>query len=129
MKVLVGVAVAGAAFAGATAVMAKSDHHQEVHGPAAGLKPHPAFDRGWDGGGRRDDRPRFEVSLDRAASANALDGRVYVIASAGASTEPRDQIYVPDGTPFWGMDVYCLRPGRSVTVAGADRDVFGYPLR
>jgi hypothetical protein len=130
MKVLLGVAVAGAAFAGATAVMAKTGHDSgPKHGLAAGLKPHPAFDRGWDGGGHRDDGPRFEISLDRAASSSQLDGRVYVIVSTDASSEPRDQIDVPDGAPFWGMDVNGLRPGRSVTLGGDDRGVFGYPLR
>jgi hypothetical protein len=128
MRLLMGFAVAGAAFGCATAVLAKTGDPPPVHRMAPGLNPQTALDRADRGRGHRDG-PRFEVALDRAAANSALDGRVYVIVTRDASSEPREQIDVPDGTPFWGLDVDGLRPGRTVTLSGGDRDVFGYPLR
>ncbi|WP_156028036.1 hypothetical protein [Candidatus Solirubrobacter pratensis] len=118
-RVLMGIAVAGAAFGGATAVMAKTEREQGPGHMVPGLKPHTAFDRGdHDDHGDSRDGPRFEISLSGRASGTSLDGRVYVIVSLDASSEPRDQISVPDGTPFWGLDVDGLRPGRSVELSG-----------
>jgi hypothetical protein len=124
-RIVTGVAAVVAAFGAASAVIAAS-------GPPAGptvpgLKLDTALDRGSpDRAGRG---PRFEVSLGRGASSKALDGRVYVIVSRNGASEPRRQVNVPNGTPFWGLDVDGLKPGGSVQLTGGDGAVFGYPLR
>ena len=122
------IAAVAAAIAGAGVVVAKTDPGGAPEGKVPGLRLETALDRGGSGHhGRKG--PRFEVTLDGAAAERPLDGRVYVIVSRDDSSEPREQIDVPDGTPFWGRDVNRLRPGRSVELSGGDDDVFGYPLR
>jgi len=70
----------------------------------------------------------FSVSFPSSVRARAADGRVYVIVSrAPKRVEPRFQIDITDGVPFWGRDVSGLRPGGSASV-GAQPDVYGYPL-
>jgi hypothetical protein len=127
-QVVVAVAAVAAALAGGSFVFAESGSNP---GPTApGLDPGTALNRSGqapDPGSRP--RPRFEVTLADSASRRPLDGRVYVIVSRAAEGEPRDQIDVPDGVPFWGRDVDGLRPGRDVELSGGDARVFGYPLR
>jgi hypothetical protein len=70
----------------------------------------------------------FSVSFPSSVRAQAANGRVYVIVSrAPKRQEPRFQIDIINGVPFWGRDVQGFRPGRSVAV-GAQPDVYGYPL-
>jgi hypothetical protein len=70
---------------------------------------------------------RFAVSFDPAVRAKAANGRVLVIVSRSNADEPRFQIDITDGVPFWGKDVSHLRPGRR-TILDAGPDVYGYPL-
>jgi enterochelin esterase-like enzyme len=70
----------------------------------------------------------FDVSFGAAVRDHPADGRLFVIVSTNGSTEPRFQIDIVDGTPFWGTDVSGMRPGHSVTV-GTGPGVYGYPLR
>jgi enterochelin esterase-like enzyme len=70
----------------------------------------------------------FDVSFGAAVRDHPADGRLFVIVSTNGSTEPRFQIDIVDGTPFWGTDVSGMRPGHPVTV-GTGPGVYGYPLR
>src|SRR5689334_18486945 len=54
---------------------------------------------------------RFAVSFDRNTLPHAVDGRVFVIVSRSGDPQPRFQIDITDGVPFWGEDVQGLRPG------------------
>lgn len=54
-------------------------------------------------------------------------GRLFVIVSRDNEREPRLQTGV-SGVPFWGIDVEDLRAGETVTLSGADAEVFGYPF-
>jgi hypothetical protein len=130
-RIVTGVAAVAAAFGGASAVIAKSEHGPTPERTVPGLQLQTALDRGHSGDrhGRSRSGPRFEVSLSKSASKESLDGRVYVIVSRDGESEPREQVDVPDGTPFWGRNVDALEPGGSVELSGGDRDVFGYPLR
>jgi hypothetical protein len=68
---------------------------------------------------------RFELSFPASARATATDGRMYVILSKDASSEPRLQIQGYSGeAPFFGQNVDGLKPGQWVALdAAAD----GYP--
>src|SRR5579859_2088544 len=65
-------------------------------------------------------RPRhelkFDVSFSAAARATPADGRAFVIVSTTANSEPRDQIDIVNGAPYWGRDVEGLKPGHPVTL-------------
>jgi hypothetical protein len=71
--------------------------------------------------------PRFSISFPQSQSAQAIDGRLYVLLSTDPSAEPRMQI---DDSPrtqiMFGMDVDGMQPGQSITV---DDSSFGYPIR
>ncbi|WP_194893021.1 alpha/beta hydrolase-fold protein [Catenulispora pinisilvae] len=76
-------------------------------------------------------RPRhelkFDVSFPAATRATPADGRAFVIVSTNADSDPREQINIINGAPYWGKDVNGLKPGRSVTLdSGAS--TYGYPL-
>ncbi len=70
---------------------------------------------------------RFAVSFDPAVRDEAADGRVLVIVSTSKSDEPRFQIDITEGVPFWGKDVSNLQPGQQA-ILDAGADVYGYPL-
>lgn len=84
-----------------------------VPGPAGGAAPAPL---------------RFAVSFDSSVRAAPVNGRVLVVLSRDGSTEPRYQIDIVGGVPFWGQDVHALRPGQSA-VLGTGRPGYGYPLQ
>src|SRR5919205_785243 len=68
---------------------------------------------------------RFAVSFPSSLRQAAADGRVYVVVSRKDTPEPREQIDITGGVPFWGQDVDGLRPGRTTYVDGR---AYGYPL-
>jgi len=72
-------------------------------------------------------RLRFAVSIAPALQKAAVDGRAYVIVTRDGSSEPRQQIDITGGVPFWGRNVDGLKPGRAVTLGGGG-DTYGYPL-
>jgi len=68
------------------------------------------------------------VTLEPGLVPKAVTGRVYVILTTDADSEPREQVGdVADGVPFWGLDVARLAPGRSTSVPLAAPAV-GFPL-
>ena len=75
-------------------------------------------------------RPRhdlkFDVSFPAATRADAADGRAFVIVSTDASSDPRDQIDIVNGVPYWGRNVDGLRPGHAVTLDEGPQ-TYGYP--
>ena len=57
-----------------------------------------------------------------------VDGRLFVIVSTSADSEPREEIDVT-GVPFWGRDVFDFSPGkRWMAISDGEQDVIGYPL-
>jgi putative esterase len=70
---------------------------------------------------------RFAVSFDPNVRDHPADGRVLVIVSRSNEVEPRFQIDITDGVPFWGKDVQNLHPGQSAFL-GSGPGVVGYPL-
>ena len=71
--------------------------------------------------------PRASISFAAKASAQALDGRVYLLLSTDPSDEPRMQINdTPKSQLIFGMDVEGLRPGQPALV---DERADGYPIR
>ena len=82
-----------------------------VGGTAAASDAHPSL--------------RFAVSFPSSLRQEAADGRAYVVISRKATPEPRDQIDITGGVPFWGEDVDGLRPGRTAYVDGR---AYGYPV-
>jgi hypothetical protein len=69
----------------------------------------------------------FRVTFDASVRAEAADGRVYVIVSTDPSVDPRFQVYVAGGVPFWGRDVAGVAPGAPMLL-DASADVAGYPF-
>ena len=70
--------------------------------------------------------PRFEVVVPRAAHAQPITGRVYVILSRKQSTNLLDAIGDwEQETPFFGADVNALGPGDPGVIDGSTP---GYPL-
>jgi hypothetical protein len=69
----------------------------------------------------------FRVSFDSAVRSDAAEGRVFVIVTTNADYDPRYQVYVAGGVPFWGKDVSGVAPGQQMTI-GTGADVYGYPF-
>ena len=69
-------------------------------------------------------RLKFEIRFPAGAHKEAVTGRAYVILSRKQDPEPRFQLHFL-GCPFWGKNVYALRPGDGTLI---DEDDFGYPL-
>ncbi|MFQ5627911.1 MAG: hypothetical protein ACE5I1_04055, partial [bacterium] len=67
----------------------------------------------------------FEISFSADAHAKDITGRVYVIISRDNTREPRFQVGTR-GVPFWGLDVFSLKPAEAASI---DENVFGYPLK
>lgn len=70
---------------------------------------------------------RFEVRFPSSLHAGPLTGRVFVMITRDAGTEPRFQSgsrYM--GCPFFGVDVERLEPGASAVIDGSTP---GYPVR
>ena len=71
--------------------------------------------------------PRASISFAASASAQPLDGRVYLLLSTDSSDEPRMQINdTPRSQLIFGRDVEGLRPGQPALV---DERADGYPIR
>jgi hypothetical protein len=73
------------------------------------------------------DELRFEVSFPSALRSGPLTGRVFVMMTQDAGTEPRFQAgarYM--GCPFFGLDVEGLVPGAAAVIDGSTP---GYPVR
>lgn len=71
--------------------------------------------------------PAFRISFGSAVRANPADGRVFVIVSKNADSDPRYQVYVAGGVPFWGEDVSGVAPGQLMTI-GNGPPAYGYPF-
>jgi hypothetical protein len=69
----------------------------------------------------------FRISFDAAVRADPADGRVFVIVTKNPDFDPRFQVYVAGGVPFWGRDVSGMAAGDVVEV-GDSSDVYGYPF-
>jgi hypothetical protein len=69
----------------------------------------------------------FRVSFDAALRSEPVDGRVFVIVSTDTSSDPRFQVYVGGGVPFWGRDVSGVEPGDVMTLDGG-AGTYGYPF-
>ena len=67
---------------------------------------------------------KFEISYPKSANAGPVTGRVYVMISRDAKTEPRLQVGRV-GIPFFGHDVQKLAPGVVALIDSAD---LGTPL-
>lgn len=68
--------------------------------------------------------PRFEVSCAAPAHDGPLTGRIFVAVAKAESPEPIQQIGSYTGkTPFFGIDVEQLPPGRAVTVDSSTRAI------
>ena len=68
---------------------------------------------------------KFEISFPSKSHPSPITGRVYVMISTEKGREPRLQVGT-NGIPFWGKDIYALKPGEAVTI---DEEAFGYPLK
>ena len=101
----------------------------------------PAASRSGQSGDHGRSGPVFKVAIapgvaEQALAAvgrsgRALDGRVYVIVTRDATSEPREQVMPllpPTTPPLFGRDANGLQPGRGVTLRTGDSDVAGYPL-
>src|SRR5580698_3882760 len=74
------------------------------------------------------DGPQFSVSFSKERSAQALDGRVFVLLSTDPSQEPRMQIDLSVKTQIlFGVDVDALAPGQPIAVT--NDNAYGYPTR
>lgn len=71
---------------------------------------------------------RFRVTFGPEVRNRPITGRAMVIVSRFGDPEPRFQIDVINGTPFWGQDVSSLAPGEAVIFDGGTGER-GYPLR
>ena len=72
--------------------------------------------------------PKFSVSFPKDHSAQALDGRIFILLSTDSSEEPRMQINLSVKTQImFGTDVEALAPGQSVVVSSDN--AYGYPIR
>jgi hypothetical protein len=69
-------------------------------------------------------RLKFEIRFPAEVHETPVTGRVYVMLSRNNDSEPRLQLHFL-GSPFWGKNVYDLRPEEGVFI---DEDDFGYPL-
>ena len=73
------------------------------------------------------DGPRFEITFPAAAHAQLITGRVFVMITRDASSEPRLQVgNWADSAPLLGVDVDQLKPGDAAVI---DAQTLGYPLR
>lgn len=73
------------------------------------------------------DGPRFEITFPAAAHAQPITGRVFVMITRDASSEPRLQVgNWADSAPLFGVDVDQLKPGDAAVI---DAQTLGYPLR
>ncbi len=69
---------------------------------------------------------RFQVSYTDAMGPGPITGRVFVILSKNNQREPRFQAGSYGGSvPFFGVDVYALKPGENAVV---DTSTLGFPL-
>ena len=69
--------------------------------------------------------PTFKISFSAAAHAGPITGRVFIIVSKSADSEPRLQVGSWGGqTPFFGADVDQLKPGQEAVI---DARTLGYP--
>ena len=66
----------------------------------------------------------FEISFPASVHRKPITGRVYVMISNTNKREPRQQIS-RSGVPFFGSDVFNLKPGETVTI---DETVLGSPV-
>ncbi len=69
----------------------------------------------------------FRVTFEDSVRAEHADGRVFVIVSNDSSSDPRFQVFVAGGVPFWGRDVSNISPGEAMMVDGS-ANVLGYPF-
>jgi hypothetical protein len=69
--------------------------------------------------------PRFEVTVDPAARATPLTGRLVVVVSKTAQPEPR-MIIAPQGPALFAVDLDQVRAGRAAIVDA--KASLGYPL-
>ncbi|MGI8575314.1 MAG: alpha/beta hydrolase-fold protein [Egibacteraceae bacterium] len=70
----------------------------------------------------------FVVRAGEGLLQTPAPGRVFVMVSRSGETEPRFQVDVAGGIPFWGKDVDSLASGDAVSLRD-ERGVYGYPLR
>src|SRR5215813_3751009 len=72
--------------------------------------------------------PQFSVSFPKERSAQPIDGRLLLLLSSDATSEPRLQIAISYKTQqVFGHDVDGMAPGQAVTLS--NDNVFGYPVR
>ena len=70
---------------------------------------------------------RFQITVPPAAHSGPITGRVFVILSRRESKDLREQIGSwEQETPFFGVDVSKLAPGKAAVI---DADTLGYPLK
>lgn len=77
---------------------------------------------------------KFEVSfpenvvsgISEFGLQSPITGRVYAIISRNEKREPRLQVRRVTGVPFWGKNVFALKPGERAVIDG---EVFGFPLK
>jgi hypothetical protein len=62
---------------------------------------------------------KFEISYPKSANAGPITGRVYVMISRDAKTEPRLQVGRV-GIPFYGHDIQKLPPGAAAVIDATD---------
>src|ERR1700734_3253479 len=62
---------------------------------------------------------QFQISFPASAHAGPITGRVYVMISRRADSEPRLEI-ARTGVPFFGRDVEGLAPSQSAVLDGSD---------
>ncbi|MEA4882592.1 MAG: alpha/beta hydrolase-fold protein [Clostridia bacterium] len=70
---------------------------------------------------------QFRISFPAEANPGPLDGRVFVIISKDAGSEPKDDVDVT-GVPLWGKEISGAMPGQIMTISSGDPDVDGYPI-
>jgi Putative esterase len=71
---------------------------------------------------------RFAISFPSSLRNAVADGRAYVVVSRKSTPDPREQIDVVGGVPFWGRDADHVAPDRPVIVDSGPQ-TYGYPLR
>src|SRR5436305_5692863 len=62
---------------------------------------------------------KFEISYPKTTNAGPITGRVYVMISRDAKTEPRLQVGRV-GIPFYGHDIQKLGPGAAAVIDATD---------
>ena len=69
----------------------------------------------------------FKVAIAKGTVSHPVTGRAYVIITRNGDDEPRFQLDITAGVPFFGKDVSDVKAGKAFTI-DTGPGVYGYPL-